>query len=154
MKCSLYTDGACQPNPGKGGWAYIFMFDDDYDIDKEQGSGYVESSTNNRMEMQAVIEGLKFVFSKYPEKVNELELEIFSDSKYVVDGINIWSHSWKEKGWTKKGGKPIMNLDLWKDVRELADRVNVTCIYVRGHQGNHFNEIVDKIAVEAIKNHV
>ncbi|MBO0323489.1 ribonuclease HI [Muricauda sp. CAU 1633] len=128
----IWTDGSCDPNPGKGGWAFA--------LNKEEyKSGTSEHSTNNRMEMTAVAEAIAYVKYEFPSH----SLRIYSDSQYVVNGFNSWMHSWKKKGWTKKGGE-IKNLDIWKTLYDNHE--DVTLVWVKGHSGNDMNEFVDVLA--------
>jgi len=135
---TLYTDGSCQPNPGTGGWAYILRNNNTgEDIVMSGGERY---TTNNRMEMLAVVNGLKQL--KHPTKV-----EIVSDSKYVIDGMSQWMISWKNRGWTKLNG-PIMNLELWKELDRLTDIHTVTYKWIKGHNKHKENEQCDQLAVQ------
>ncbi len=119
---TLYTDGSCTPNPGKGGWAFIAVFDD-FDI---EDSGKSENTTNNIMEMTAVIEGL----STFPE---EKEFTVYSDSQYV---INCAQGKWQRK----------KNIDLWQKYDKISRNKKITFVWVKGHSGDHYNERVDKLA--------
>ncbi len=155
-KVTIYTDGACEPNPGIGGWAAILMFEcSDGDVVKKEITGNLKESTNNRMEMTAVLEGLRAL--KKPCKVT-----IFSDSKYVIDGTGCWESGqpksghvgwlvgWKKKNWTKSGG--LKNVDLWKAIHdEVIKHHLITMTWVRGHVGHEHNERCDELAVAARK---
>lgn len=140
----LFTDGACQPNPGKGGWAFILVRDDKTET---IGTGRESQSTNNRMEMTAVIEGIKkfAVLSRDADS-----LVIYSDSSYLVNGITSWMSGWSKNGWCKSDGSPILNPDLWKILYELKLLIPMRCVQVKGHAGHEMNERVDKLACEAI----
>ena len=132
----LYTDGACRGNPGKGGWGAILVFEG---IEKEL-SGGERSTTNNRMELTAAIEGLRAL--KYP-----CEVTLTSDSKYLVDAIEKkWLVSWKKKNWKKADGKPVLNIDLWQALDAELTRHSVTFVWVRGHEGHPYNERCDVLA--------
>ncbi|SRR6056297_731656 len=136
----IYTDGACYKNPGPGGYAAIIL-----DEDKEiEITGYEPDTTNNRMELRAVIEALQVV------KKNK-KIILYSDSNYVVKGINEWIKSWKKRGWRTASNKPVKNLDLWKKLDKLFDKKNVKLKKVAAHSGNEFNEKVDKLAKEEIE---
>lgn len=144
MKWNLFTDGGCAPNPGIGGWAFVLL--------SEQGeikeSGYDLDSTNNRMEMIALLKGL----NKFLEvKSNDDQLEIVSDSKYLLGGITSWRFGWKILGWKKKDGKPVLNSDIWKMLDEVLEKIKFSCQHVYGHTGNRYNEIVDEMATSEIK---
>ncbi len=149
IEWELYTDGACRPNPGFGGWGFILrkrertLADDPISI-----GGYEESTTNNRMELQAVIEGLKR-FSTV--EGNNKSLRLVSDSKYLVHGVEEWCHQWANNGWVKKDGKPILNIDLWQEIYELIQKITIRCIHVKGHSGHRMNERADEIAVQSLK---
>lgn len=128
----IWTDGSCNPNPGKGGWAFA--------ISKEEYfTGFDQNTTNNIMEMTAVAEAIAYAKFEFPMH----SIKIYSDSQYVVNGFNSWMHGWKRKGWTKKGG-PIKNLDLWKVLHENHEDVEL--IWVKGHSGNDMNDFVDVLA--------
>ncbi len=132
MEVVIFTDGGCHPNPGNGAWAFVCA------SPYEESCGYEANTTNNQMEMKAVINAIKFGVS-----LNGItKIKIFSDSQYVVKGFNEWMHGWAARGWTKKEGS-IMNLDLWKRLYVLKDKV--TLIWVRGHNGNRLNEKCDQL---------
>lgn len=133
----IYTDGACSGNPGKGGWGAVLV----YGNNEKEISGADSDTTNNRMELTAVIEALKTL--KFPCKVT-----LTTDSKYVCDAINKrWVYSWQEKGWKKADKKPALNVDLWEKLLELLEIHNVEFIWVRGHNGHTYNERCDRLAV-------
>ena len=135
----MYTDGACSGNPGPGGYGTILVFKG---LEKELSGGEA-STTNNRMELMAAIAGLEAL--KEPCKVM-----LTSDSKYLVDGINLgWAHSWKRHNWVKSDKKPALNADLWGRLLELLEVHDVTFVWVRGHNGHPYNERCDRLAVEA-----
>ena len=147
MRYSLYTDGACQPNPGVGGWAFVLIAEDENSY-IHQGSA--PATTNNRMELSAVLHGFRmFLDIREPDD----ELTLYSDSMYLINGVMEWSIKWKKNNW--KRGKisdpqPVLNVDLWKSIREVADQIHIQSSYVPGHSGHVYNEIVDKLAVEMI----
>ncbi len=135
----IYTDGACSGNPGKGGYGVILKYNE---TEKEFSEGF-SHTTNNRMELMAVITGLKLL--KYP-----CDVKLYSDSKYVVDSISKgWVYSWQKKGWKKSDGKPALNSDLWQQLLPLMKIHNVELIWVKGHDGHPENERCDKLAVTA-----
>lgn len=132
----LFSDGSCLNNPGCGGWAYII----EYEGHKKIKSGGEEFTTNNQMELKAVIEGLKAL--KEPCKV-----KLFTDSIYVANGINIWLD-----GWVKKGFKNLKNVELWKELLKLLKIHQVSAIWIKAHNGHEQNEQCDKLAKdEAIR---
>lgn len=127
---TIYTDGGCEPNPGQGAWAWA--------IDKDvYDSGGEDHTTNNRMELMAILKAMEWVRSN--QGIQDV-VTIHSDSKYCVNGFMYWMHSWKASGWKKKGGE-IKNLDLWKEMYE--NRNNFILKWVKGHAGNEMNEFVD-----------
>lgn len=136
-KVEIYTDGACSGNPGPGGWAAILI----YNTAEKELSGGEEETTNNRMELTAVIEALGAL--KEPCNVT-----LTTDSKYVCDAINKgWVYSWKKNGWRKADKKPALNVDLWEKLLSELERHNVEFIWVKGHNGHFYNERCDKMAV-------
>jgi ribonuclease HI len=133
----LYTDGACSGNPGPGGWAAVLQFGGK---EKELCGGEPET-TNNRMELTAVIEGLSAL--KEPCRV-----EITSDSKYVIDSVTKgWVYGWQKRGWVKSDKKPALNVDLWERLLPLLKTHDVHFHWIRGHSGHPQNERCDKLAV-------
>ena len=134
---TIYTDGACSGNPGSGGWGAILM----YGRHKKELSGGEAQTTNNRMELTAVIAALKQL--KEPCAV-----DLYSDSKYIIDALTLgWAKSWQAKGWRKPDKKPALNPDLWERLLELCDTHDVTCHWVKGHAENEFNNRCDELAV-------
>ena len=137
----IYTDGACSGNPGPGGWGAILMMGD---VRKEI-SGGSENTTNNIMELSAVIEALKLL--KRPCKVN-----VFSDSAYVVNAFNQkWIYGWMKKNWRTAGGDPVKNKELWQELYSLTKVHDVTFNKVKGHADNEFNNRCDEMAVAESK---
>ena len=133
----IYTDGACSGNPGPGGWGSILMYKG---VEKELSGGERET-TNNRMELTAVIEALKAL--KEPCKV-----QLYSDSKYVIDALSKgWARGWKAKGWIKSDRKPALNADLWDELLKLCDVHQLNCHWVKGHADNKYNSRCDEMAV-------
>ena len=138
---TLYTDGACSGNPGPGGWGAIL----EYLGHEKELSGGEASTTNNRMELTAVIEGLKAL--KEPCKVL-----LYSDSKYVIDGLSKgWAVSWQKNGWKKADKKPALNPDLWEILLELTQKHEMEYFWVKGHADNPKNNRCDEMAVEQTK---
>jgi len=131
----IYTDGACLGNPGKGGWAAIII----EPTGEREIAGYEKSTTNNRMELKAVIEALK-------EIKDNSQITLFSDSKYVIDGITKWIKNWKMNDWKTSNKKEIKNLDLWMDLDKLTLKFQITWNWVRGHSTDEYNNKVDKLA--------
>lgn len=136
----VYTDGACSGNPGPGGWGAILK----YNGHEKELSGFNESTTNNRMELSAVIYALKAV--KEPCKIT-----IFSDSQYFCNGIlKGWAKKWQANGWIKSDKKPAINSDLWAEILELLKPHEVDIIWVKGHAGHPENERCDALATAEI----
>lgn len=135
---TIYSDGACEGNPGPGGWAVILRYGE---IEKEFSGGEI-ATTNNRMELKAAIEGL--------QRLKEsCEVQFHTDSEYLRNGITAWIFGWKKKNW-KKGGKPIKNADLWQELDRAASGHKVVWHWVRGHAGDPVNERCDRLAVAEI----
>lgn len=136
-KLDIYTDGACSGNPGKGGWGAVLV----YKGAEKEISGAEKQTTNNRMELTAVIKALQLL--KEPCEVN-----LTTDSKYVCDAVNKgWVYGWKKKGWIKSDKKPALNVDLWEELLEQLKIHDVTFNWVKGHNGHPYNERCDKLAI-------
>ena len=136
-KVTLYTDGACSGNPGPGGYGAVLI----YEGREKEISGGEKSTTNNKMEMMAVIKGLEAL--KEP-----CEVSVYSDSAYIVNAIEQgWIDSWKKNGWRKADKKPVKNVDLWERLLELMDTHKVTFNKVKGHADDEYNNRCDRIAV-------
>ena len=146
MKIRIFTDGACLGNPGPGGWAAVFNSENKCSTI----SGNEKMTTNNRMELKAVIEAFKKILKS--RKINEYEL--YSDSAYVVNSINNdWINKWRQNNWKTTKGDDVKNKDLWSQFLMLEDLarsngIHITIIKIKGHVGNTFNELVDKLAKE------
>jgi ribonuclease HI len=155
MKFHLFTDGACQPNPGNGGWAFIAHPELD-PKNRAVHSGYQENTTNNRMEMTAVVEGLKYLteVDEFSSNCIDLEVVLYADSKYLINGIQVWMHNWCKNNWRKKDNKPVLNSDLWKQLHALSQKVKLECEHIKGHSGHPENEECDQLAVAEISKHV
>jgi ribonuclease HI len=140
-KISIYTDGACKTNPGKGGWG---VFVENYNEKLYGGEFY---TTNNRMELTAVIESLKYL-----KKKNIYEsCTIYTDSQYVYNGITKWRQNWKRNGWKNTKKQSVLNYDLWKQLDVLVEESqNVSFVWVRGHDGNCGNEMADMLANQGV----
>lgn len=140
MSIKIYTDGACSGNPGPGGWGAILCWNDH----EKELSGGEEDTTNNRMEMMAVIKALAAL------KKDKAAVTIYTDSKYVLQGATEWLEGWKARGWKSASKKPVKNQDLWMEIDSLIQVHEVHFIWVKGHSGHEMNERVDKLAVAAI----
>lgn len=142
-KVEIYTDGACSGNPGAGGWGAILK----YGKHKKELSGYDPETTNNRMELTAVISALEAL--KEP-----CEAVVTTDSKYVCDGMNNgWARAWRAHGWIKSDKKPALNPDLWERLLVLCETHRVSFVWVKGHDGHPENERCDMLAVSEYKSH-
>ena len=135
----IYTDGACKGNPGPGGWGALLK----YKEHKKEINGFSKNTTNNIMELTAVIESLLIIKQKS-------DITIITDSNYVKDGITKWIANWKNKGWKTSNKKPVKNKDLWKKLDDLSSNHKIKWEWVRGHTGNPGNERADQLANEAI----
>ena len=131
----LYTDGACRGNPGPGGWGALIKFNGH---EKELWGGE-QDTTNNRMELMAAIQGLDFL-------TRDCQVKLYTDSKYVMQGITEWIHNWKKKGWKTAARKPVKNADLWQLLDKARDRHEIEWIWVKGHSGHDGNERADLLA--------
>ena len=144
----LFTDGACSGNPGPGGWAYILRHVDTGKV--KEASGYEPETTNNRMELQSVIEGLTAL-------TRPCRLELFTDSEYVRKGLSEWMAGWKRNGWQRKEKgkfKPIANVELWQALDVLVAKHQIKYTRVAGHSGHPENDRCDQLAVEAYQRYL
>jgi ribonuclease HI len=137
---TIFTDGACLGNPGPGGWAAILRWNG---TEKEL-SGYEPATTNNRMELQAAIEGLAAL-------TEPCEIDLYTDSQYLRNGMNDWLPKWKRNGWRTADKKPVKNVDLWQRLDDLVQSHTVRWHWVRGHDGHIENERCDALANAAIR---
>ena len=137
----IYTDGACRGNPGIGGWGVLMS----YQGEARELYGGEANTTNNKMELRAVIEGLNTL--KEPCSV-----KVFTDSKYVMEGINSWIHNWKKNNWKTANKKDVKNKDLWIQLDNLVSKHNIEWEWVKGHSGNPGNEKADELANRGIEN--
>ena len=136
-KVYIYTDGACKGNPGPGGWGAILVY---RGIEREMSGGEA-NTTNNRMELTAVIRALGAL--REP-----CEVELCSDSKYVLDALTRgWAESWRKNGWRKADKKPALNAELWEELLSLTEKHVMSYVWVKGHEGHEYNERCDRLAV-------
>ena len=133
---TIYTDGACSGNPGIGGWGAVILENNKEDIFLNGGN---DNTTNNRMELTAAIEALKYF-------EDQQTITIITDSKYVKDGIQSWIQNWKKNGWKTATKKPVKNKELWVELDDLITKHNITWEWVKGHAGNTYNEKADYLA--------
>ena len=135
----IYTDGACSGNPGPGGWGALMLCG----AHKKEIYGGEKDTTNNRMEMKAVIEALKSL-------KKESNVKIYTDSRYVMNGVTDWLAGWKAKGWKNASKKPVKNKALWQEIDSLVSKHSIEFIWVKGHSGNLGNERADELARRGI----
>lgn len=138
-KVVIYTDGACRGNPGPGGWG-VYMR---YQGNEKNLKGYVAETTNNRMELTAAIESLRAL-------KRACEIELYTDSKYVMQGIKEWIENWKKNNWKTAAKKDVKNVDLWQQLDKESRRHQIDWLWVKGHSGVHGNEMADQLANQAI----
>ena len=131
----IYTDGACSPNPGFGGWAAVIVQAEQ----KRSVVGGADDTTNNRMELQAAIEGLRAL-------AEPTQVQLFTDSQYVRNGITQWLPNWVNRGWQTKGKTPVKNQDLWQELSRLSQHHAIEWRWVKGHAGDPLNEECDRCA--------
>ena len=136
---TIYTDGACSGNPGKGGWGAILI----NAKETKYVSGSKQLTTNNQMELTATIEALKAI-------LKPSNIALYTDSQYVKNGITSWIFNWKKNGWKTANKKPVANKDLWIELEKYVDFHSVNWFWVKGHSGDHYNEIADELAVKAM----
>ena len=135
----MYTDGACRGNPGPGGWGVSLQ----YNGHSKTLKGSEPETTNNRMELMAVISGLN-------ELKRGCNIKLYTDSKYVLDGITKWIHDWKKRGWKTSAKKPVKNAGLWQQLDEARQQHEIDWHWVKGHSGDPGNELADELANQAI----
>lgn len=141
-KIIVYTDGGCSGNPGPGGWAFA--------LETEPvitGAGCDRMTTNNKMELTAVIKALEYI----QEHHAEIPVELHTDSQYVKQGITVWIHSWLRNGWRTSAKKPVKNKELWVELKELSDRLSIDWRWVKGHAGIELNELCDSLVGQQIE---
>lgn len=141
----IYTDGGCSGNPGPGAWAYIL-------IEPEattRNAGFVAETTNNRMELRAVIEALQAVRQRGDSACAQIEL--FTDSQYVKNGITDWIHNWIRNGWKTRSKQPVKNQDLWKLLLSSSSTMSIHWRWLQGHAGDRHNEACDRLVQQTIR---
>ena len=139
-KIIIYTDGGCRGNPGIGGWGVWLRYGDH---DKKL-KGSEKDTTNNRMELTAAIKALEAI------KSSTIDIDLYTDSKYVMSGINKWIKGWKLRGWKTANKKPVKNVDLWQQLDEVNTKHNVHWYWVKGHSGDIGNDMADELANQAM----
>ncbi len=140
-KLVIYTDGACSGNPGPGGWGAPLL----YGAREKELYGGQADTTNNRMEMLAAIKALESLQPGYAG-----DIELWTDSKYLKDGITKWIHGWKKRGWKKADKKPVLNMDLWKRLDAVVQGKTIDWCWVKGHAGDPGNERADELANKGV----
>ena len=145
MLINIYTDGSCFGNPGPGGWAAIIILENG----KKEIFGGEKLTTNNRMELTATIKALEYCDDQENKQLSLKQINIYTDSKYVKDGITIWIKNWEKNNWKTADKKNVKNVDLWKKLKEIIKFKKIEWIWVESHSGNELNELADKLAKNA-----
>lgn len=138
---TIYTDGACSGNPGAGGWAAVILFQDQ----RKDICGRAENTTNNKMELMAVINGLKALKTS-------CNINLYTDSLYIKNGITVWIKKWQINGWRTSDKKPVKNMELWQELDEISSQHQINWHWVKAHNGDKYNEAADTLARKAIDN--
>ena len=138
----IYTDGGCRGNPGPGGWAYIIQTEGT----EVSGSGGDNHTTNNKMELTAVIRSMEAVLKD--SVLSKRSLDLHTDSQYVKNGISSWINNWIRNGWKTAAKKPVKNKELWVELKEVSDKLDVNWKWVKGHAGDPMNEACDSMVNE------
>ena len=145
MKVKIYTDGACVGNPGPGGWAAIILAEKD----KKEIFGGEKLTTNNRMELTAPIKALEYCTKQYDKQCTLEQIEIYTDSTYVKEGITVWINTWEKNNWKTADKKNVKNVDLWKKLKELVKPNRIKWQWIKGHSNNPMNDLADQLAKKA-----
>lgn len=153
----IHTDGGCSGNPGPGAWAYVMRYGERL----REASGFEAETTNNRMELQAVIEALEYIAMARRERLSQKDapasrwmtapVHVYTDSQYVKNGITTWVKTWKLKNWKTADGKPVKNEDRWRRLDALASELSADFHWVEGHAGNPDNERCDTLVRQTMK---
>ena len=138
----IYTDGGCRGNPGPGGWAYIIKTEGT----EITGSGGDNYTTNNKMELTAVIRSMEAILKE--SELSNRSIELHTDSQYVKNGISSWINNWIRNGWKTAAKKPVKNKDLWIELKEVSDKLDVKWNWIKGHAGDPMNEACDSMVNE------
>ena len=145
MKIKIYTDGACVGNPGPGGWAAIICLEN-Y---KKEIFGGEKLTTNNRMELMATIKALEYCKNQIDKSVTSKNIEIYTDSTYVKEGITSWIKNWEKNNWRTSNKKVVKNIDLWKILKNLSESHKIKWEWIKSHSNHPMNDLVDKLAKKA-----
>ena len=145
MEIKIYTDGACIGNPGPGGWAAIILTEGN----KKEIFGGEKLTTNNRMELTAAIKALEYCVEKEDKQLSLKQIEIYTDSTYLKDGITIWVNAWEKNNWRTAGKKNVKNVDLWKKLKELTKSNQIEWNWIKGHSKDPMNDLADELAKKA-----
>ena len=146
MLINIYTDGSCYGNPGPGGWAAIIILENN----RKEIFGGEKLTTNNRMELTATIKALEYCDDQKKKQLSLKQINIYTDSKYVKDGITIWINNWEKNNWKTADNKNVKNVDLWKKLKEVVKFKKIEWIWVEAHTGIELNELADRLAKNAI----
>ena len=145
MEIKIYTDGSCIGNPGPGGWAAVILSEKG----KEEIFGGEKLTTNNRMELTATIKALEHCAKKEDKQMSLRQIEIYTDSIYVKDGITVWINKWEQNNWKTADKKNVKNVDLWKKLKELAKSEEIKWNWIKGHSNEPMNDLADQLAKKA-----
>ena len=145
MEIKIYTDGACIGNPGPGGWAAVIINNNN----KKELFGGEKLTTNNRMELTAAIKALEYCYQREEKQLSLKQIEIYTDSNYLKEGITVWINKWQENNWKTADKKNVKNVDLWKKLKELTMSAKIDWHWVKGHSEDPMNELADKLAKKA-----
>ena len=145
MKTEIFTDGACRGNPGPGGWGAILRYGDT----EKRLNGSAAVTTNNRMELTATIKALEHCTKKENKQMSLRQIEIYTDSTYVKDGITVWINKWEQNNWKTTDKKNVKNVDLWKKLKELVKSNQVKWYWIKGHSNDPMNDLADELAKKA-----
>lgn len=144
-KClHIYTDGGCDPNPGPGGWGFVVVENDEAVY---KGYGYEKRTTNNRMEIMGAIRAIEY----WINKGYKIPLVVYTDSQYLVNSVTKWMIGWRKAGWKKRGGEPVKNSELFEHIYQITRGKQVMWRWVKGHNGNKFNEMADQMATIGVQ---
>ena len=145
MNIKIYTDGACMGNPGPGGWAAVLLIENE----KKEIFGGTKLTTNNRMELTAAIKALEYCKAQEGSQHSLKQIQIYTDSIYVKEGITVWINNWKKNNWKTAGKKNVKNVDLWKKLKDLIKSYQIEWCWIKGHSENPMNDLADKLAKKA-----